>query len=91
MLEQFLQIPTNIVVIGQKKIAFGYARNTVDSKVTGFQSYQFKWSNLLTTLELLIKKHATINSTVYVYHTQKGLIGSLKKLGFKGWEPFGLI
>lgn len=80
ILSRFATIPKNLVVIGDKRIMFAYARHEIKTYTTGDSSPNFKWTNLLDFLEDAIKRHSTIGASIDVYHHRNGFIGTVKKM-----------
>lgn len=80
LLTRFAAMPTNLVVIGDKRLTFAYARHEIKSYTTGCNTGIFVWQNLLSFLEDGIKKYATIGAKIHIYHHNEGYIGTVRKL-----------
>lgn len=60
--------------------------------ITGNSTSNFKWDQLVAYLEEAIKRHATIGSTVTVYHHLQGYLGTVRKMRNQSafWQPIGV-
>jgi hypothetical protein len=79
ILTRFASMPTNLVVVGTKRLYFAYAKNEIKTYSTGLATSIFKWDQLLKFLELSLKRHATIGSNIIVIHHEKGYLGTVRK------------
>ena len=83
-------IPHNLVIIGENRITFAYARHKLSSYVTCAPSIPYKWSELLYTLERALKLHGTCNAWMWVfYHLDEEVLGGVHKTGGP-WVPIGV-
>lgn len=80
LLTRFASLPRNVVVLGDRRINFAYAKHELKNYITGILTRNFKWDELVGHLEDAIKRHATIGANVTVYHHTHGYIGTVKKL-----------
>jgi hypothetical protein len=80
LLLRFATMPRNVVVLGDKRITFGYASHEIKTYVTGDTTGNFRWTNLLEFLEDSLKKHMTIGAYANVYHHRSGFLGQVKKV-----------
>lgn len=72
-------MPTNIVILGARRVMFGYAKHELKTYVTGDTTGNFRWDNLVDFLEDVLKRHATIGASVDVLHHKEGYLGRVKK------------
>lgn len=80
ILMRLATMPRNIVILGDKRIMFGFASHEIKNYTTGDLTANFKWTNLLTFLEDSLKRHGTIGASINVYHHRNGFIGKVKKI-----------
>lgn len=80
ILQRLATMPRNLVVLGDKRIMFGYASHEISTYTTGDSTANFKWTNLLDFLEDSLKRHGTIGATIKVFHHRNGYIGTVKKI-----------
>lgn len=90
LLQRFIKLQTNIVVIGEKFMTIAYARAKDLKYVSAVRTRNYKWCNVVTYLEEVIKKHCCPGANVLVYHHRLGLLGSVKKSGVELFMPVGV-
>lgn len=65
---RFANMPTNLLILGDKRLTFCYAKHQLATYTTGLQTASYRWNELVSFLEESIKKHATIGAKVHVIH-----------------------
>lgn len=73
-------MPTNLVVIGDKRISIAYAKHEIKTYTTGIATGIYRWDELLSFLEGSLKRYASVGARILVYHHEQGFIGQLRKV-----------
>lgn len=64
ILERLATMPKNLVVIGDKRIMFGFASHEIRNYTTGDSTGNYKWTDFLGFLEDSLKRHSTIGAQI---------------------------
>ena len=67
ILNEFVKLPKNICVIGERHFTLWYAASDLYYTVA-VTSKIFQWSTIIPSLVLFLKKHATIGAEIEIYH-----------------------
>jgi hypothetical protein len=76
----FATITKNILILGDKRLTFLYAKYKINNYMTEFSTANYRWNDLVEYLEVALKLHSTIGVVVDIYHHQCGYLGTVKKL-----------
>ena len=79
LLERFSRLPHNICILGDKRITILYCRHQLAAYTTGIRTKTFKWHKLTPFLRDSLKKHASANATIDVYHHKGEFLGTVQK------------
>ena len=90
LIDNFSKLGKNICIVGDKRITIAYASHQLSAYTTSITSKCFKWPQLLSFLESMLKKHTTIGSTTEVYHHKGENIGTVMKTGDAIFAPHGV-
>jgi hypothetical protein len=92
ILTKFATLPTNLVVIGDRRLTFAYAKHEIKTYTTGNSTGVFSWEKLIEFLERSLKQHATIGARILIYHHKNGFIGTARKMKKKEafFVPIGI-
>lgn len=77
LLSEFASIPTNLVIIGPRRLTIAYAKN--NGKVVGSTGKTVPLMKLIDHIFDFIAKHSTVGAEVTVFHHSDGFIGTVKK------------
>lgn len=80
LLTKFASMPTNLVVIGDRRLSFAYAKHEIKTYTTGLATGIFKWDELLSFMQDALKRYASIGSKIVIYHHRNGYIGTVHKM-----------
>ena len=92
VLSRFATIDRNVMILGDKRLTFLYAKHSIANYTTGLGTANYRWDDMIDFLEVALKLHATIGAYIEVHHHQRGYLGSVKKLKTANafWVPIGL-
>lgn len=79
-----------MIVIGEKSMTVAYTHTKDLKYVCAVRTPNYKWSNLMTELQSVIKRHCCPNANVHVYHHRLGKLGTVRKSGRSLFVPVGV-
>lgn len=68
IMDRFARLNRNILILGDKRLTFLYAKHSMNNYTTGLSTANYAWHDLIEFLEVALKLHATIGAKVDVHH-----------------------